>query len=117
MITPDQAREAERSKAGDDLLDIAALRNSTPFTRYWLRHLTRKRDSVRDQVLNDPPEKCPPAEREILRRIMKAYDDLLEMPTQHETAARALLDPPARPDAKIDAAMERAVARRTTPWG
>lgn len=108
MITPAQQYEQERSRAGDDLLDISALKNSTPFKRYWMRHLTRKRDDARESVLHDT---LSHEEREIRRRIMLAYEELLAMPDKHETAAHTLLNPAPKPDGKIEAEMHRITQR------
>jgi transposase len=88
-MTPES--EAARKQASEDLVDIAALRQSTPFTRYWVRRLKSKRASLAKSFEDDPPAKVDAAEREILRRMIKFCDELERMPAQDAASAETLL--------------------------
>ncbi len=83
MKTTPEGNDSVR-QAQEDLIDIADLKKSVPFTRYWLRHLNRKRDEARKIFEEAPPEKCSHEEREIQRRIIRAYTELLGMMDQHQ---------------------------------
>jgi hypothetical protein len=76
-------------QAAEDLEDIATLERTAAFSRYFLRRIRAKREDVRVAFENDPPEKCSHDEREIRRRIMKAYDELLGMMAQDRATAGA----------------------------
>jgi hypothetical protein len=90
-MTDDEAKIKARQQAAEDLEDINALKQATgPFQRYWMRHLRLKREAMRVSFENDPPDKCSHEEREIRRRILKSYDELLGMMAQHEASARAV---------------------------
>lgn len=77
-------------QAAEDLEDIAGLERSHHFNRYYLRRLRAKREAVRVSFENDTPEQCSHEEREIRRRILKAYDDLLGMLAQDAASARSV---------------------------
>lgn len=83
--------EKVRRQAAEDLSDISELQRSQGFNRYWLRRLRQKRDAVDRQMKYDPPEKCSKDEREVLRRISLAYEELLALPANDEGAAKRLL--------------------------
>lgn len=80
-----------RQQAAEDLEDIAFLERNTNFNRYWLRHLKAKRAAMQASFENDSPEQCSHEEREIRRRILKTYDELLGMMAQHQATARAMV--------------------------
>ncbi len=66
--------------ARQDLTDIGVLAENEVFKRYWLRRLAEKKKKIEDSFRNDPPsEKMTKEEREILRRIIKAYDELEQL--------------------------------------
>lgn len=88
-MTDAEAKIKARQQAAEDLDDINALRQPGPFQRYWMRHLKLKREKMRVAFEDDVPEKCSHEEREIRRRILKSYDELLGMMAQHEASARA----------------------------
>lgn len=83
--------ELARRQASEDLVDIAALKQSTAFTRYWLRQLRSRRDALLVSLVEDPPSKVDAAEREIIRRLIKQLNELEKMPAQHAASAEALL--------------------------
>lgn len=89
-MTDAEAKIKARQQAAEDLEDIAALKRPGPFERYWLRHLRLKREAIKKAFEDDAPEKCSHEEREIRRRILKSYDELLGMMASHEVSARAV---------------------------
>jgi hypothetical protein len=62
-----------------DAEDIAALRLSEPFNRYWMRRLKQRRDETDRAFRFDPPAKCDFVQREVLRNLVIAYDELLNV--------------------------------------
>lgn len=62
-----------------DMDDIAELRKSTPFNRYFVRRLKQKLEAMNETLRHAKPEKCDKEEREIVRRIMLEYEHLLGM--------------------------------------
>lgn len=87
-MTDAESKAKSRQLAAEDLEDIASLRRDPHFNRYWLRRLAQKREQVRVSFENDPPASCSHEEREIRRRILKAYDELTEMMASDEASAR-----------------------------
>ena len=81
-----------RELAARDLQDIAELGKSPAFERYWLRRMRQKRDAIKSRFEDDPPSKCDKDEREILRRILKEYDELLGMPATDGRASQNRLE-------------------------
>jgi hypothetical protein len=75
-----------------DLEDITDLRGSVSFDRYFLRRLRMKRAALDDRFHNDPPEKCDKDEREVLRRLVAEYDELLSMFDADERACRGVIE-------------------------
>jgi hypothetical protein len=73
------------------LVDIAALRQSTPFTRYWVRRLRSRRESLVKSLIHDAPPKVDATEREVLRRLVIFCDELEKMPSQDAVTAENLL--------------------------
>lgn len=88
-MTDAESKIKARQQAAEDLEDIAFLKREGPFQRYWLRHLRLKREAMRVSFENDPPLTCTHEEREIRRRILKSYDELLGMMALHEASARS----------------------------
>jgi hypothetical protein len=87
----DDRTQAER-QATQDVADIIALRGVESFNRYWLRRLAQKREEARKRLEDDPPDKCDKDEREIQRRLLKAYKELEGLMAVDEAAARKQLD-------------------------
>ncbi len=87
-----EEREKARQQAGQDLVDIAALKKSEPFNRYWLRFLAQKKEQLREKFTDEPPEKCSHEEREIRRRLLKFCEELEGMMAQHEAVCRATVE-------------------------
>jgi hypothetical protein len=89
----DQKITAQVSKelAIRDLSDIADLRRSESFNRYFIRRLQQKHDATRKSFEDDPPEVTDKDEREVLRRLMKAYRELLGMMDADEASIRSQL--------------------------
>lgn len=83
---------ASRRQAGQDLADIGTLRQTEAFGRYFLARLRRKQADLETKFRNDPPDKCPPGEREILRRIIAEYDEVLGFMARDEATAKALME-------------------------
>ena len=73
----DPVRSVELARR--DLEDITGLRASESFDRYFLRRLKMKRAALDARFHSDPPEKCDKDEREVLRRLVAEYDELLSM--------------------------------------
>jgi len=91
-VTPEEiAQTKQKEQAHQDLADIVALRDLPAFNRYFIRRLQMKREAVRVAFENDPPEKCSHEEREIRRRILKTYDELLVMMQQDQRAAMSIV--------------------------
>ena len=88
-MTPES--ELARRQASEDLVDIAALRQSTTFNRYWIRQMRARREKLLHSLLNDPPSKVDSLEREVIRRLINQLDDLEKMPAQHAASAETLL--------------------------
>jgi len=76
MEDPNPAKTVSEELARRDLGDIRALQESEEFNRYWLRRLADKRKLVAGHFKNDPPTQCDDREREILRRLLLAYEEL-----------------------------------------
>lgn len=81
-----------RQQAAEDLADIAELKRTVSFSRYWLRHLAKRKNELAAAFKNDPPAKCSPEERETLRRLLLFCEELEAMPDQHAASAAAFLD-------------------------
>jgi hypothetical protein len=73
------------------LEDISELRETTGFTRYWIYRLRQKRGAIEERFRHDPPSKVDAQEREILRRILDEYDELIEMMDSDERGAKAFI--------------------------
>ena len=84
-------REVARNQASEDLIDIASLLKHPPFSRYFVRQLKRRRETLLNSLVNDPPSKVDAAEREIIRRLIKQLDEIDRMPAEHAASAEALL--------------------------
>jgi hypothetical protein len=81
-----------RELAARDLQDITELAKSPAFERYWLRRIRQKRDAIKKRFEDDPPDKCDKDEREVIRRILKEYEELLRMPATDEYASQRRLE-------------------------
>lgn len=90
------SEEYLRSKqvAQRDLECIRALRESDAFNLYWMRRLKQKHADIDDIFRNHPASKVDKEEREILRRILKEYEDLMGMMAKDEAGARSQLEHP-----------------------
>jgi hypothetical protein len=77
-----------------DLGDITGLRGDEAFDRYFLRRLRMKRAAHDARFHSDPPEKCDKDEREVLRRLVAEYDELLGMMDADERACRSTINGP-----------------------
>lgn len=86
--------ELARRQASEDMVDIAELRNTQAFQRYWMRQLRTKRETFLASMLNDPPSVVDKEEREVLRRLIRFCDELERMPQAHAAAAEQLLRNP-----------------------
>lgn len=71
-----------------DLSDIADLKRSESFNRYFIRRLQQKHDTVKNKFENDPPQVTDKDEREVLRRMMHAYRELIGMMDTDEASIR-----------------------------
>jgi len=92
-MTPElDSSAAFRLVAQRDLNDIRALRDNEPFTRYWMRRLTARRDAIAERFYNDPPEKCGKDERESLRLILHELNALVGQLDADEASARASIE-------------------------
>ena len=92
-MTPElDSSAAFRLVAQRDLNDIRALRDNEPFTRYWMRRLTARRDAIAERFYNDPPEKCGKDERESLRLILRELNALVGQMDDDEASARASIE-------------------------
>jgi hypothetical protein len=89
MEITDNERAYEKMRS--DIMDIEALRKFEPFTRYFIRRLREKHAAVVARLHDDPVEKCSHEEREILRRLMKEYEDIIGMMAREETTCKATL--------------------------
>ncbi len=81
-----------RELAARDLQDIAELAKSPAFERYWLRRIRQKLAAIEKRFKYDRPIDCDKDEREILRRIMIEYEELLCMPATDEYASQRRLE-------------------------
>jgi len=86
--------EADRARrqAADDLSDIHTLKSTEAFARYYLRRIAQKRDAVKTRFITAPPKDVDAAEREILRRLLESYEELLALPDRDAAIAAAFLD-------------------------
>jgi hypothetical protein len=86
-VTPtDQQRETEQARR--DLEDIAALRASEPFNRYFLRCLRQKKDLAQTRALRTPG--LTPAQREEERIKFLALEEIDGMMDLHAGPAQAM---------------------------
>jgi len=83
--------EKAKEKMRQDIIDIQALRNFEPFNRYFVRRLKEKHAEIEKRFRDDPAEKCSYEEREILRRLMKEYEDILRMMEREEVTCKSSL--------------------------
>ncbi len=87
-MTEDQARA--REQAAHDLADIAALRSSLPFNRYFLPRLERQRDKLADAVLNSSV--AAPDREGLRQRYQLINDEILRWMGTDEASAQRLLE-------------------------
>ena len=80
-----------REIAAKQLADIEALERNENFQRYFLPRLRSKRLQVYEKFRNDPPEKCSYEEREIRRRLLDVYDEILKMMETDKAVNRSIL--------------------------
>jgi hypothetical protein len=78
-------------RARQDLIDIGQLQRFEPFTRYFMRRLSEKMRAYETRFRNDPADKCSHEEREILRRIIKEYEEISVMMSREETTCKSQL--------------------------
>lgn len=71
-----------------DVSDIRFLRENPAFNNYWLRRLKQKREIVAERFRYGPIKEVGHEEREILRRILDEYDELMQMMTKDEAMAQ-----------------------------
>lgn len=62
-----------------DLADIRALTENDPFNRYYMRRLKDKIDLLEKSFHDDPPSMCDAQEREIQRRLLRAYKEMRDL--------------------------------------
>ncbi len=80
-----------RQLAAQDIQDIKTLRGAESFNRYFIRRLRDRQTAINTRFRNDPPAKCDDREREILRRLLLEYDELLKLLDNDERAAGSTL--------------------------
>jgi hypothetical protein len=85
--TPDEVR-AMRDRAGQDLVDIGALRGNEQFTRFFLRRVRQKRDAAIHSLIT---AKVDPVQREAIRAMVLTLEEVLTLLEDDEQAARTLL--------------------------
>lgn len=80
-----------REIAAQQLADIEALDRNENFQRYFLARLRSKRAQVYESFRWDPPSKCSNEEREIRRRMLDTYDEILKMMEADKAVNRSIL--------------------------
>jgi len=80
MTPSDQAdRDSRRESAKRDLQDIAALRRTEAFSRYFLRRLRDKHTDAEQHFKYDEPAKCDAVQRELWRQRMLLLEEIINM--------------------------------------
>jgi hypothetical protein len=87
-MTADEQNSRSRELAERDLKDIQALRDSEAFRRYFLRRLKDRMDRLNAAFRYDP---LSHEDREVHRRLVNEYDELLKLLDQDEAACRSTL--------------------------
>lgn len=90
MTQAEEDKAKALHQAAQDLSDIATLRHTEAFGRYFIRRLKAKQAAVETKFRNDSADKCSHEEREIRRRIVLAYDEILRMMAEDEATAGAM---------------------------
>lgn len=85
------AKKVSQERALHDLQDIAALRTSEAFNRYFLRRLKAKKEDIRKVFTYDPPTKITPDQREQLRVLLLFCEELEKMMSEDEASAQSFL--------------------------
>lgn len=90
-MSSDQQVSAEL--ANRDLSDIAELRKSDAFNRYFMRRLRKRRESLHDAFLTAGA--MSHEEREVHRRLILEYDrEIMNMLEKDERACRSIIETP-----------------------
>lgn len=78
---PALAKKVSQELMRRDLGDIAELRRSEAFNRYFLRRLGEKKAAIQTSLLDHTPAElaAKDEDREVLRRINKTYEEILKM--------------------------------------
>ncbi len=90
--TPEEVNEM-RDRAGQDLTDIATLKGSDPFNRFFLRRIRQKRDQAIHLLITDT---CDPQTREGHRVRALVLEEVLTLLEDDDKACRTLLASGAR---------------------
>jgi hypothetical protein len=91
MSDEETAKKVAQERALLDLQDIAALRTSEPFNRYWRRRIKAKGDALMASFRNDPVTKVSHEQREILRQKLLFIEELEKMMSEDEASAQTTL--------------------------
>src|SRR3954468_15991023 len=91
MEDQDISKQVSKELALRDLGDIADLRKSDGFNRYFLRRLNQKRNEVEKKFRYDSAVPVDKEDREILRRLMLAYEELVWLLDVDESSAKIFL--------------------------
>ncbi len=87
--------KAHRDQLTADLSDIKALRSmksDDPFNRYFMRRIRQKLAASTKAFKYEPPTKVDSVQREALRQVNIAYEELLNMLETEEGVALKSLD-------------------------
>jgi hypothetical protein len=87
----DQDLQVSRERATRDLEHIKKLREEPAFVNYFERRLKMKRDAIEEKFRTDPVTKCSHEEREIRRRLLMEYDEIISLLSSDEAAIESLL--------------------------
>ena len=85
------SHQQARQRAAEDLQDIAALAESKPFSRYWIR---RMNDLHADNV-NTALNGKTPEEREAARHRARLLHELTQLPAMDRANCEKFLNTPA----------------------
>jgi hypothetical protein len=87
-MTDAENKSISKELAARDLADIAALRKEPAFERYFLRRLKVKRAQLDETFRTD--DKLTHEQREVHRKLVLEYDEILSMMAKDELGANAV---------------------------